>query len=70
MTLHTLSDQFLLTGASIIDGGGNINNYDRLTRDLDLDLKFTVSVPRASEQTDFEAPELDLSEFLEFNEII
>ena len=64
------SDQFLLTGASIIDGGGNINNYDRLTRELDLDLKFTVSVPRASDQTDFEAPELDLSEFLEFNEIV
>ena len=64
------SDQFLLTGASIIDGGGNVNNYDRLTRDLDLDLKFTVSVPRASDQTDFEAPELDLSEFLEFNEIV
>ena len=61
---------FSLTNASIIDGVGNTTNYTDKARELDLKLQFTVNVPRATDQTDFEAPELDLTEFLEFNEIV
>ena len=64
------SDMFSLTNASIIDGVGNTTNYTDKARELDLKLQFTVNVPRATDQTDFEAPELDLTEFLEFNEIV
>ena len=63
-----ISDE--LNHASIIDGGGNTTNYTDKARELDLNLQFTVNVPRATDQTDFEAPELDLTEFLEFNEIV
>ena len=59
-------DIFILQYAYISDAGGNQTSYSS----RDFDLKFTVTVPRASDQTDFEAPELNLTDFLEFNEIV
>ena len=59
-------DIFILQSAYISDAGGNQTSYSS----RDFDLKFTVTVPRASDQTDFEAPELNLTDFLEFNEIV
>ena len=35
-----------------------------------FDLKFSVTVPRAADQTDFEAPELDLTSFILLDKIV
>ncbi len=59
-------DIFILNRASISDAGGNQTSY--VSRDFDL--KFSVTVPRATDQTDFEAPELDLTSFIEPSDII
>ena len=59
-------DIFILQFATISDAGGNQTLYGS----RDFDLKFSVSVPRAADQTDFEAPELDLTSFIEPSDII
>ena len=57
----------LFPPASLIyDKGGNYEGYDS----RDFDLKFSVTVPRATDQTDFEAPELDLTSFISLDEIV
>ena len=59
-------DIFILNTAHISDAGGNQTSYGS----RDFDLKFSVTVPRAADQTDFEAPELDLTSFIEPSDII
>ena len=59
-------DIFILNRAYISDAGGNQTSY--VSRDFDL--KFSVNVPRAADQTDFEAPELDLTSFISLDEIV
>ena len=59
-------DIFTLNAALIYDKGGNYEGYDS----RDFDLKFSVTVPRATDQTDFEAPELDLTSFISLDEIV
>ena len=59
-------DIFILNAAFIYDKGGN---YESFTP-RDLDLKFSVTVPRSTDQTDFEAPELDLTSFISLDEIV
>ena len=59
-------DIFTLNAALIYDKGGNYEGYDS----RDFDLKFSVTVPRSTDQTDFEPPELDLTSFISLDEIV
>ena len=59
-------DIFILERAQIGDAGNNKKSYTS----RDFDLKFSVTVPRAADQTDFEAPELDLTSFISLDEIV
>ena len=47
----------------------NSQNYESFAPG-DFDLKFSVTVPQATDQTDFEAPELDLTSFISLDEIV